>query len=189
MTPEDVLHFWFSELSSDQWFQGGEVVDQTIRARFAPLLAAVAAGQHDDWADSPTGRLALVLVLDQFPRNIHRGRAEAFSHDDKALALVLEGLSKELDQRLTPTQRAFFYLPMEHSEVLEVQDRSIERYASLVLSVPTSERAELRYFLDFAWQHYAIIKRFGRYPHRNAILGRASTDEEIEFLGQPNSSF
>ena len=189
MTIDDVLHFWFSELTPDQWFRGGEAVDKTVEARFGSLLEQVASGQHDDWATTPNGRLALVLVLDQFPRNVHRGQAKSFSYDGKALALVLEGLSQRLDERLTPIQRTFFYLPMEHSEVLEIQDRSVERYASLVLAVPATERAEYRNYLDYAWRHYEIIKRFGRYPHRNAILGRAPTEEEEEFLRQPGSSF
>lgn len=189
MTADDVLTFWFSELTPAQWFRGGDAVDQTISSRFGPLLEAVAAGQHEDWAATAPGRLALVLVLDQFPRNIHRGLPQSFSYDEKALALVLEGLTLEMDEKLTPRQRAFFYLPLEHSEVLEIQDRSIERYASLALSVPAPERAEFRNYLDFAWKHYAIIKRFERYPHRNDILGRPSTDEESEFLRQPGSSF
>ena len=189
MTIDDVLAFWFSELKPQQWFRGGDAVDKAIETRFGALLEQVARGERDDWAGTAKGRLAMVLVLDQFPRNIHRGKAQSFSYDAKALALVLEGLSHGVDEKLTPIQRTFFYLPMEHCEALEIQDRSVERYASLVMAVPPAERAQYRNYLDYAWRHYEIIKRFGRYPHRNEILGRASTEEETEFLRQPGSSF
>ncbi len=189
MTAQDILDFWFSELRREQWFRGGEAVDEMIRDRFTDLLEEIHRGQHDDWAETPLGRLALVLVLDQFPRNIYRGTARSFSYDEKALELVLEGLELRADETLGPDQRAFFYLPLEHSEEMEIQDRSLERYSSLVLSVPPSERDPLRFYLDYAWQHYAIIKKFGRYPHRNDILGRQASPEEIEFLKSPGSSF
>jgi uncharacterized protein (DUF924 family) len=131
----------------------------------------------------------MVVVLDQFPRNIYRGQPRAFAYDDKALAITLEGIGQAVDRRLGLHERAFFYLPLEHSESLEIQDRSVERYASLVLSQPLEQREPARNYLNYAWQHYEIIKRFGRYPHRNAILGRPSTPEESEFLQQPGSSF
>lgn len=189
MKAQDILDFWFSELRRDQWFRGGDAVDEMIQTRYADLLEAVHRGEHDDWATTPTGRLALVLVLDQFPRNIYRGTARSFSYDEKALALVLEGLELRADETLGPDQRAFFYLPLEHSESVEIQDRSLERYASLVLSVPVGERDSVRFYLDYAWQHYAIIKKFGRYPHRNDILEREATSEESEFMKSPGSSF
>lgn len=189
MKAQDVLDFWFSELRPEQWFRGGEAVDQMIRERFSELLEQVHSGEHDDWADTPTGRLALILVLDQFPRNIYRGTPRSFSYDEKALGLAQEGLELRADETLGAHQRAFFYLPLEHSEEMEIQDRSLERFASLVLSVPADEREPLRGYLDYAWQHYAIIKKFGRYPHRNDILGRQARPEEIEFLKSPGSSF
>lgn len=189
MTADHVLKFWFSELVPAQWFRGGDAVDEMIRSRFEPLLEEVRQGQHDDWAATPEGRLALILVLDQFPRNLYRGRPQAFAYDEKALGLALEGLAKKDDESLGLHERAFFYLPLEHCEELEVQDRSVERYASLVLSTPSEQREAARNYLDYAWQHYVIIKRFGRYPHRNEIFKRASTEEETEFLRQPNSSF
>lgn len=189
MTPDDILRFWFTELAPDQWFRGGEAVDEMIGSRYEPLIEAVHSGGHDDWSRTPQGRLAMLLVLDQFPRNIYRGQARAFAYDDKALALALEGIAAGADQHLDLHERAFFYLPLEHSESLEIQDRSLERYAALVLSIPPEQREQARNYLDYAWQHYSIIKRFGRYPHRNEILGRESSAEETEFLRQPGSSF
>ncbi len=189
MKAPDILDFWFSELRRDQWFRGGDAVDEMIRTRYADLLEAVHRGEHDDWASSPTGRLALLLVLDQFPRNIYRGTARSFSYDEKALALALEGIELRVDETLGPDQRAFFYLPLEHSESMENQDLSLERYASLVLSVPVEERDSVRFYLDYAWQHYVIIKKFGRYPHRNDILERQAKPEEIEYLKASGSSF
>lgn len=189
MNAHDILNFWFSELTPAQWFRGGEAVDELIRSRYEPLVAEALAGDHDEWATTAEGRLALIVILDQFPRNLYREQPKAFACDAKALTLALEGISCGDDEKLGPHQRAFFYLPLEHSESMEVQDQSIERYASLVLSTPLDEREAIRHYLDYAWQHYTIIKQFGRYPHRNAIFGRASTDEEITFLQGPNSSF
>lgn len=189
MNPEEILRFWFTELTPGQWFQGGEVVDEMIRARYAPLVDTVAAGDFDDWGQTARGRLALVLVLDQFPRNLYRGQPRAFAYDEKALGLTLVGLARGMDKELGFHERAFFYLPLEHSESLDIQDRSIECYAALVVAARSDERPQLREYLDYAWQHYAIIKRFGRYPHRNAILGRESTAQELEFLKLPGSSF
>lgn len=189
MTAQDVLNFWFSELRRDQWFRGGDAVDEMIRTRFSDLLEEIHQGKHDSWAQTPSGRLALVLVLDQFPRNIYRGTARSFSYDEKALGLVLEGLELRVDETLGPDERAFFYLPLEHSERMDIQDQSLERYSSLVLSAPVAEREPLRFYLDYAWQHYVIIKKFGRYPHRNDILGRQASPDEVEFMKGPGSSF
>jgi uncharacterized protein (DUF924 family) len=189
MTPGDVIDFWFRELEPAQWFRGGDAVDERIRGRFEALPEAISQGCHDDWACVPTGRLAMILALDQFPRNLYRGQARSFSYDEKALSLVVEGLSLRVDEFLKPIERVFFYLPLEHSESMEMQDVSLERYASLVLATPIDQRGQFRNYLDYAWQHYAIIKRFGRYPHRNDILQRANTASECEFLQKPGSSF
>lgn len=188
-TAESVLEFWFSELTPEQWFRGGDTVDHLVQQRFESLIEEVRDGQHDGWADSPEGRLALILVLDQFPRNIYRGTSRAFAYDAKALELALRGIEEGDDLKLGHDHRAFFYLPLEHSETLEIQDQSVERYASLVLSVPPEQRDSVRHYLEYAWKHYVIIKRFGRYPHRNAILERPSTAEESAFLEGPDSSF
>ena len=189
MKADDILSFWFSELTPAQWFRGGDAVDEMIRTRYEPTVEAVHAGAHDDWSEDARGRLALVLVLDQFPRNLYRGQERSFAYDDQALRWVLDGMALGVDETLDPHQRAFFYLPLEHCEQMAMQDRSIERYAALVLSAPEEERGALRHYLEYAWQHYAIIKRFGRYPHRNEILGRQSSQEEREFLQSPGSSF
>lgn len=190
MTYQEILSFWFSELKPSQWFGGRGQVDDLIRSRFEALIDSVYHGEHQDWLSSCQGKLATVIVLDQFPRNVYRGSARSFAYDDRALAVSLEGIGLGEDLELGLHERAFFYLPLEHSERLEIQDRALERYASLVFSIkPADKKNEARDYLDYAWRHYAIIRRFGRYPHRNQILGRLSTAEEIEFLKAPGSSF
>lgn len=186
---EQVLDFWFQELTPEQWFRADSELDQRIRERFADLVERVWEGEHDGWAVSPRGRLALVLALDQFPRNIYRGTARSFAYDTKALALALEGIALGVDEQLKPVQRAFFYLPLEHSEEMAVQDRSLERYARLAMQAAPEVKAAFREYLDYAWRHYVIIRRFGRYPHRNEILGRESFPEEKAFLKEPGSRF
>lgn len=188
--PDLILKFWFEELKPADWFNGGEAVDNLIRHRFEELIEPAHKGSYDRWLQSPKGVLALILILDQFPRNIYRGTARAFAYDDRALSLALDGISLGLDETLEGRERVFYYLPLEHSEDIRVQDRSVERYARLVTQVWSEEdRTEFRTYLDYAFRHYAIIKRFGRYPHRNEILGRKSTKEEKAFLKEPGSSF
>jgi uncharacterized protein (DUF924 family) len=139
--------------------------------------------------------VALVVVLDQLSRNLHRGSAEAFAADARARALVYQGLAHGDDQVLRPIERLFFYMPLEHSEALEDQERCVALFRELALAVAAAPDADAKQvaqfesFIDFAVRHRDIIARFGRFPHRNAVLGRASTDEELEFLQQPNSSF
>lgn len=189
ISAECILHFWFSELSPNQWFNGGEKVDHLIRERFEAIIEPTLDGDFDPWLSSASGYLALIVILDQFPRNIYRGTPRAFAYDHRALELSLGGIARGLDETLKPMERAFFYLPLEHSEDLLIQERSVERYATLVCQTPPAERDGVRLTLDYAWRHYAIIKEFGRYPHRNAILGRTSTSEEEDFLGKPGSGF
>lgn len=184
-----VLEFWFQELQPKDWFKGGESVDQAIRQRFESLIDAVYDGSAGFPLEQPTGRLAALLVLDQFPRNIYRNTARSFAYDDKALELSLEGIDKGLDRLLQPVERVFFYLPLEHSETLAMQDLSLERFSRLVVDSPDEFKSEARRYLDYAWRHYEIIKRFDRYPHRNDILSRAATPAEVKFLTQPGSSF
>jgi len=187
---QDVLKFWFEELEPKDWFNGPDTVDQAIRQRFEPLIESVYSGEYTDWIHTPLGRLASILVLDQFPRNLFRGEARAFAYDNRALELSLEGVSQGIDLQLEePLMRVFFYLPLEHSEVMEDQDLSLDRFAHLVTRVEADRAEDFRRYLDYAWRHYAIIRRFGRYPHRNAILGRQSTPKEIAFLKEPGSSF
>lgn len=174
-----VLAFWFDESTPGQWFAHDEAFDAAIRARFAALHEAAARGELWRWRVDAPGRLAEIIVLDQFSRNLHRGSGLAFAHDAMALVLAQELVAQGLDMRLPVVQRAFAYLPWMHSESGVVQQESLRLYTALAQPVN----------LHFAHQHADIIARFGRYPHRNAALGRASTPEEIEFLRQPGSSF
>lgn len=185
-----VLKFWFEELQPKDWFNGGDAVDALIEKRFGDLIEPAYKGELDRWLKSPKGVLALIIILDQFPRNLFRGTPQAFAYDDRALSLALDGISLGLDETLEPIQRVFYYLPLEHSEDIRVQDRSVERYARLATQVWAEEdRSPFRNYLEYAWRHYSIIKRFGRYPHRNKILGRKSSKQEKAFLKEPGSSF
>lgn len=194
---EAVLRYWFGEIvdgfpSEDRdqlWWVGGPEVDREIRERFDHLLSAAADGRHDDWKREPRGRLALILLLDQFTRNIYRGTECAFSHDDKALSLCLEGLELGQDRRLGTIERCFFYMPLEHSEHLKHQHRCVRLFSELVEVAPPERRKRMRGYVDFADQHKAIIERFGRFPHRNHILKRASTPEETHYLSGKHVSF
>ncbi len=193
----DVLAYWFGDIDSPEarrkrfpiWFQGGAQADREITTIFGDTLEAASNMRLNDWALSPRGRLALIIVLDQFSRNVFRGTPRAFAQDAQALQLTLQGLRNQHGKRLAPLERAFLYMPLEHDENLGSQERCVELFRSLVRETPWPERSVVEGFLDFAEKHEVIIRRFGRFPHRNAILGRTSTPEEIEFLKQPGSSF
>ncbi|MGE0559663.1 MAG: DUF924 family protein [Burkholderiales bacterium] len=196
--PAAVLGFWFGDRTDDAatakaqarlWWSKDPAVDAEIRARFAALVQAAAFGRHDDWTATPQGRLALIVLLDQFPRNMHRGSARAFAYDGLARRLALEGIAAGADQQLRPIERVFCYLPLEHSEDLAHQDRCVALYQALAAGVAPELRGTFTGYVDFAERHRAIIRRFGRFPHRNAALGRVSAAEEVEFLKQPGSSF
>jgi uncharacterized protein (DUF924 family) len=176
---EDVLDFWFRPSRRPLWFAQDADFDAEIRSRFSGLLDEALEGRHDAWAASARGRLALILVLDQFPRNLYRHTAQAFSGDERARRLVLEGLDAGHDRGLSVDERSFFYLPLEHAEDRELQALSVKLYEALGHET----------YLDYARRHRAIIDRFGRFPHRNEALGRPSTAEEADFLTQPESSF
>lgn len=175
----DILAFWFSDDVKAKWFGGGESFDAELRERFDGLLQKAKLGELAHWSENPEGALALVILLDQLSRNIHRGTPEAFAADPTALAIAKHAIAHGYDLRLTPEGRGFLYMPFEHSEVLADQERGVALFEALGL-----EEA-----LDYMRRHREIIARFGRFPHRNAILGRSSTAEEIEFLKQPGSSF
>lgn len=179
MTAQDVLHFWFDQSTPQQWFAKDAAFDAAIRARFGALHARAAQAELWHWRGDAAGRLAEILVLDQFSRNLHRGAAAAFAQDGMALVLAQEAVARGLDAGLSTDQRAFLYLPYMHSESLAVQQESLRLFTALGHPVN----------LDFAQRHAAIIARFGRYPHRNAALGRASSAEEAAFLLQPGSAF
>lgn len=197
-SPADVLEFWFAPPAEDGdlaraqrrlWWSKDAAVDNMIRDRFALLLAEAAAGRHSGWADTPLGRLALIVLFDQFPRNMYRDSPEAFAHDAQARRLAIDGLEIRADQALRPLERVFFYLPLEHAESLELQERSVSLFGALASAVPAAEREIFKGYADYAIRHRDIIARFGRFPHRNRILGRSPTPEEQEFLKQPGSSF
>ncbi len=179
MTPETLLNFWFEETTPAQWWQKDADFDALIRERFAAIHAQAAACELYAWRHSSHGRLAEILVLDQFSRNMFRDTPQAFATDALALALAQEAVARDADQALTPVQRSFLYLPYMHSESPLIHQEAERLY----LANGLTENYE------FELKHKAIIDRFGRYPHRNAILGRTSTPEEIEFLKQPGSSF
>lgn len=177
--PEVVLAFWFEELGPKDWWGKDAALDARIAERFGALLARAARCELHAWRATPRGRLAEVLVLDQFSRHVHRDAPGAFASDPLALALAQEAVARGDDQALTPTERVFLYLPYMHSESRMIQARSVALY----------ERNGLADNLDFARRHKEIVDRFGRYPHRNAVLGRASTPEELAFLKEPGSRF
>jgi len=194
---EEVLRFWFGDQAATDevdksrqqiWFVKNPEVDCEIRERFGGLLDPGRDGKLG-WQETPRGRLALILLLDQFSRNIFRGKADAFAYDPAALQLCLEGLELGADQSCGLFERAFCYLPLEHAESLECQERSVELFRTLLAEAPVARQKTFASFFDYAVRHRDIIARFGRFPHRNDILGRTSTPEEIAFLKLPGSSF
>ncbi|HBD20599.1 MAG TPA: DUF924 domain-containing protein [Arenimonas sp.] len=179
MGATDVLHFWFEETTPEQWWKVDPAFDAAVRERFSALLAEAAAGECFGWRTTPRGRLAEVIVLDQFPRNIHRGTAAAFACDPMALVLAQEAVASGALAALPPVERSFLLLPYMHSESRLIHALAEPLYRE---HAPPANH-------DFELRHKAIIDHFGRYPHRNAILGRESTPAELEFLTQPGSSF
>jgi len=176
---DDVLQFWFGELTPEDWWRKDPALDRRIADRFGTTLAAASRCELHGWRGTARGRLAEVIVLDQFSRNIHRDTAEAFTNDALALALAQEAVARGCDLELPPAERAFLYLPWMHSESVLIHEEALRLFAA-----PGLEKN-----LDFERRHKAIIDRFGRYPHRNAALGRPSTAEELAFLKEPGSSF
>lgn len=190
-----VLSFWFGRpgapplANAARWFSADPAFDAEVRSRFEGLVERAAAGELEAWRETPPGALALVLTLDQFPRNIHRGTPRAFACDAAALDVCLDALARRFDRALTPVERWFLYLPLEHSENLAHQERSVALFEELHASAEPGLAAALAEAADYARRHRDVIARFGRFPHRNAILGRATTPEEAAFLEQPGSSF
>lgn len=198
-TPQEVIAFWFDDPALDEgnhptkWWKKDPDFDETIRQQFGEDVRRAIDGAYDDWSGDPEGALALVLLLDQFTRNIFRDTPQAFSGDEKGLGVSRAAIERGYDQKLGVPHRAFLYMPLEHAEYAGAQEQSIavfERLASDAATIDDGKWEEMAAgFLKFAHQHKAIIDRFDRYPHRNEILGRETTDEEAEFLEQPNSSF
>jgi uncharacterized protein (DUF924 family) len=176
---DEIIRFWFEELLPKDWFRKDEAVDGTIASRFGATYHELRSGVPASWLDKPEDFLAAILVLDQFPRNMFREEARAFATDQPALALAKRAIAEGAAAKLSPNQRSFIYVPFQHSEDKADQARSVALFT--VLGQPLG--------LDFALRHQAIIDRFGRFPHRNAVLGRASTEEEQAFLAEPGSSF
>ncbi len=178
---KDILDFWFNETKPQQWFQVSEEFDQAIVERFKEPYEMAARGEFDEWQKSADGALALCILLDQMPRNMFRGTPKAFETDKKALIISKYAISKGLDQVLSPQKRRFIYLPFEHSENLNDQRRSVELFEKM------KDEDKLGY--DYALRHLDVIEKYGRFPHRNKILGRQNTPEEEEYLTQPDAGF
>jgi len=183
---QEVLDFWFGaeDVERPEWFRKNAAFDSEIARRFGALIDEALSGGLRDWVRHPRSSLALIVLLDQFTRNTRRGTAQAFAGDALALQAAKAMVATGQDRQLTPIQRGFVYLPFEHSEALADQDESLRVIGALVAEAPGR-----RGLLDYARRHHAIVARFGRFPHRNAQLGRESTAEEIEFLKQPGSGF
>ena len=178
---KDILDFWFEETQPAQWFQVNEDFDNVIRERFGDAYESAKSGQFDDWQNNADGALALCILLDQMPRNMFRGTPQAFVTDNKALIVSKFAISKGLDVVLPLPKRRFLYLPFEHSENMNDQRRSVELFEK------NKDDDPLGY--DYAVRHLNVIEKYGRFPHRNKILGRDNTPEEEEYLAQPDAGF
>ena len=182
---DDILDFWLGARTAarDEWFRKDPAFDAAIRAHFGATVEAALGGAFSAWTGEPRGALALVLLLDQFTRNLYRGTAKMFAGDARALAIAEAAVAAGHDRALGSFERWFLYMPFEHAEDPAAQDRSIALFARL------AEETGIESPLEWADKHAVVVRRFGRYPHRNAILGRVSTPEEIAFLARPGSSF
>lgn len=177
--PRSILAFWFEDIERSLWFKKDHGFDRLLTERFGALHAQAALGELYVWRDTAQGRLAEIIVLDQFSRNLFRGSPEAFAQDGMALVLAQEAVRCGADGELSAQERVFLYMPYMHSESLAIHETAVALFT----------RNGIQDNLDFELKHKAIIERFGRYPHRNAVLGRTSSAEETEFLHQPGSSF
>jgi uncharacterized protein (DUF924 family) len=185
-----VLAFWFGEdwqtaivKPQKKWFAKDPIFDQAVKEWFLGTYEQAVEGRFESWMETAMGALALTIVLDQFPRNIFRDTAQAFASDSQALMVANYALDRDFDQDLPPVMRVFFYLPFEHSENSDHQARCVQ------MLTPFASDPELKGYYEFALRHQAVIEQFGRFPHRNALLGRPDTIAEVEFLQQPGSGF
>lgn len=198
-SPDKIVDYWIGDARDDAelaqkrkkvWFGKSEKVDTYLAENFTQIIAELAAGRADDWAaQGPTGRLGAIIVLDQFTRNVFRGKRGAFENDFKALFLCKDGLMRGDDKTLSEVERQFFYLPLEHSERTADQKLCVDLFESLLLDARPSFRPIVLDALDYARQHKAVIDEFGRFPHRNTILGRQNTPQEEAYLAKPGSGF
>jgi len=195
---ETVLNFWFGDERGDpdelrqrfqRWFQVDPEFDGEIRRHFESAVIAASRGELNELAKSAIGRLALILLLDQFPRNIFRGSEKAFAFDALALELCDDGILHQFDTQLRPIERVFFYMPLEHNEDLAIQQMSVAKFEDLVTTAPGTFVEFAKTNLKFAQEHLALIERFGRFPHRNQVLGRVSTPAELAFLATQSTAF
>ena len=192
MEPKEILDYWFADAATaepddlkahfQRWFEGGKEVDEEIKSRFGKQVELVASGKLGAWENTTEGALALIILLDQFTRNVYRGTGEAFAHDDKALKLTQKLIESGVDKNLPWPHRGFLYMPMQHSEDKDVQAKGVKTYQSLMEDVPEVLKKVVKGFADSAREHKAIIDKFGRFPHRNKVLGRESTEEELSYL-------
>jgi uncharacterized protein (DUF924 family) len=178
---KDILDFWFVETQPQQWFQINEDFDKKVRERFETVYEDAVGGQFLDWQKDADGALALCILLDQMPRNMFRGTPKAFATDNKALVVAKYAVSKGLDTVLSPHKRRFVYLPFEHSENINDQRRSVELFEKMKDDDPLG--------YDYALRHLKVIEQYGRFPHRNKILGRDNTPEEEDYLARPDAGF
>ncbi|MFQ6132605.1 MAG: DUF924 family protein [Armatimonadota bacterium] len=198
---ESILDYWFGpqdrwsdsdfimERMKTLWFAEDPAVDEEIADRFGDDYTLAVSGAYDHWRTTVSGRLALIILLDQFSRNMFRDSAKAFAQDTVGRELTLEGLRLGIDGQLAPVERLFFYLPLEHSELLEDQEESVRRFEQLHREAPTDAQAYTGVALDYAIRHKVVIEQFGRFPHRNELLGRTSTEEESAFLREHGAGF
>lgn len=196
--PQEVIEFWFGTIAEDGsvapeqkklWWKKDPAFDTEIRERFGDAIAAAEAGELDSWLDTPEGSIAFVILLDQFTRNTRRNKAEMYAADDKAVAAVRHALEKGHDQKLRSMQTYFLLMPLMHAEDLACQNECIERFEALAKSGEAGAIQGATGGAEYARKHMVIVERFGRFPHRNGILGRESTPEEVAFLEEPGSSF
>lgn len=195
---DQILEFWIADSKQGgaalarqrkRWYKSDAILDAEIRDRFEPVLHSAARGELAHWESIPRSRLALIILFDQFPRNIYRGRAEAFAYDRYAVKQCLELLETAGDQELDLVQRSFAYMPLQHIEVLALQQRSVELFTAAADTAPGEWQDFLENCRSYAVEHRDIVARFGRFPHRNAILGRDSDPEELAYLSGGGKSF
>lgn len=195
---EEILGYWFGENDADTaenlrpsiWFQGGPAVDQEIRDRFYPLIGRAGLGELESWKKTPRGRIAWILLLDQFTRNVYRGNPRTYAYDILALQAAREAIAWGQHREMPLMHRTFLYLPLEHAEELQAQDECVALYEELAEEAKgTPVEESVKSMLDYAHRHAVVIRRFGRYPHRNELLARRSTLDELDFLASPAAPF
>ena len=194
---ERIHNFWLGDIEdgfsppekNKLWYAGGEEIDSQIKENFGALLTQAENKKLNHWSTTIKGRLALIILLDQFSRNIYRGSADAFKNDPQALDIALDGINKKEHLSLTPVEQSFLYMPLEHSESLENQNLCVELFTALKKSLPVEKTEGVQGWLDYAVIHRDIVEKFGRFPHRNKILERESTQEEIDYLTEGGHTF